>query len=341
MKWTFFILVLWHSCFLFSQPDYWYYLVFFNGCPVNHIPKGITIPDRDNKARTIINAIVDGNSYDQLYQKYPDSLDIKLDKLITGKVIERDQNGFKLLFPVLTSENRIKLQTIIHRQLSGSGFTIDSMIGALKQALPGNPEMIFHFLWSRIIDDCWWNLYNTTFHTDQGPPDIAFLVYPPHPCQCGTNSDYSPDNDMFAMSWSYNIFDELFHLPSTKSFFNLAKHKKVPESDRTFFLKHGLMDTEDHVLMYAYPEAGSLDRLCDSLKTIYVERIHGIFDYAVLSEIFHIPAEDLFILVSHEIAYELIKDLAEKKSILIPIIPGNNPDLDFKYLVSVRLHANY
>jgi hypothetical protein len=338
MKQFFCLLFLIKSFSLFSQTDYWSYQVYFSGCPINHIPKGITIPDHDKKSRAIMNAIISGDTYDQLLQKYPDSLDLKLEKLIAGKVIERNKNGFTLLFPVLVGKKRVELQSIIHRRISEKDVSLDSIILTLKQALPEKPEMIFHILWSRIMDECWWNLYNSTFQTEKGPPSIAFIVYPPHPYQCGTNSDYTPDNDMFAMSWSYNIFNESFSVPSSKSFFTLAANNPVPEPDRVFFAGHGLLDTENHALIFTYHEGDSLDMLCDSLKTGYANLIRGLFDYNELSKIFQISADDLFLLISHELAYELIGTIAEKKELFIPITLQNNPELNFKYLVSIRLH---
>ena len=338
MKWVLSILLLFNGHYLCAQTDYWSYQVYFSGCPINHIPKGITIPDKDKESRAIINAIIDGYSYDQLQQQYSDSLDIKLEKLISGKVIERNQDSFRLLFPVLVGENRTKLQTIIRKQLSESELSIDTMILALKHYLSKNPEMVFHFLWSRIIDDCWWDLYNSTFQTEKGPPSIAFIVYPPHPFQCGTNSDYSFNNDMFAMSWSYNIFNESFKVPSTKSFFNLATRKSIPKSDHEFFVKHGLIDSEDHALIYTYYEDDSLDRLCDSLKMYYINTIKGLFNYDELSKIFQLPADDLFILVSHEIAYELIEMINERNLVFVPITSQNNQNLSLRYLVSIRFH---
>jgi hypothetical protein len=336
MKWIFNILLLLNGHFLFPQTDYWSSLVYFSGCPVNHIPKGITIPDNDAKSRMIMNAIIEGNTYDQLLQKYPDSLDIKLEKLISGKVIERNQHGFRLLFPVLVGEKRTELQTILHDRLLESKFSVDPIIVALKQSFSENPEMIFHFLWSRIMDDCWWDLFNSTFRIDTGPPSLAFLVCPPHPFQCGTNSDYSPDNDMFAMSWSYNIFDEFFTIPSSKAFFNLATKKAVEKTDEDFFIKHGLLDPEGHSFIFTYHEGGPLDSLCDSLKRYYIDEVKGLFDYVKLGETFQIPADELFILVLHEVAYEVIQSLYEKKSIYIPITAEDNPTRDFRYLISIR-----
>jgi hypothetical protein len=151
MKWFLSVLLVFNCSFLFSQKDYWSYLVYFGGFPVNHIAKGISIPNNDKKSRMIINAIIEGSSYDNLKQKYPDSLDIKLEKLISGRVIDRTSNGFKFLFPVLVGDNRTKLETIIHKKIAESKITLDSMVFALKNSLGENPDIIFHFIWSRIL----------------------------------------------------------------------------------------------------------------------------------------------------------------------------------------------
>ena len=338
MKKVFILLILFYCGIGYSQFDYWAYQVYFSGCPINHIPKGIAIPDRDNKSRAIINAIIGGNNYGQLSQKYPDSLDIKLDKLITGKVLEKNKDKFNVLFPVIVGERRDKLQELIHKRIFDSGLSLDTIIEALRNALPGKQEMIFHLLWSRVIDDCWWNLYNTVFNTDKGPPSIAFIVYPVHKFQCGTNSDYSNENDMLAMSWSYNLFDESFAVPSSKSFLNLAVNKEISDSDKKFFRKYGLIDSSGGSRIFTFKEDDSLDSLLDNLKKIYISKVKDLFDFKELSKTFQIPADDLFIVASHEIAYEMLSMLYEKKPILIPIILKENPGLNFGYLTSVRLH---
>jgi hypothetical protein len=330
------LLVLFNGCQLAAQTDYWANLVYFSGCPVNHIPKGIGIPDRDQGSRAIMNAIIGGDSYEQLRKKFPDSLDVKLEKLVAGKVIERTGDGFTLLFPVLTGEKRKELQTLIHDRISGSGFSMDEIIAPLKKHFTSDTGMIFHFLWSRIIDDCWWSLYNSTFHTRKGPPSIAFIVAPPHPYQCGTNSDYSRNNDMLALSWSYNLFDDFFRIPATKSFFDLVTNQPVSKSDTGFFIRYGLADPKGGNLIFTYTENDPTDRLCDSLKQIYIKKIRGLFNYRELGKTFRIPADDLFLVVLHEVAYEIIQELDEKNTLFIPITLKRNPSLSFRYLVSIR-----
>ncbi len=336
MKWFLSLAFLLSVCNLFAQPDYWAAQTYFSGCPVNHIPKGITIPDKDRESREIINSIINGHSYSQLLKEFPEGLGLKLGNLISGQVIAREGDGFKVLFPVIADKKRAELEAIIHERLTDKQFSIDTIIDALRLKFSKNPDMIFHFLWSRIIDDCWWDLYNETFNTDKGPPGIAFIVYPPHPFQCGTNSDYSPSNDMFAMSWSYNIFNESFSVPPTKSFFSLAANDTLSEADRAFFRNHGLLDSANRSALFTYCQGDPTDQLCDALKRTYIQKMKGLFDYRVLSGSFKIPEDELFIVCSHEIAYEILRGIDDKKQIFIPITKEGNPDINLKYLVSIR-----
>jgi len=322
----------------FSQTDYWANIVYFNVGTINHIPIGITIPDKNIQARIVLNAIISGSSYNEMKQHYPDSLDLILTSLIESKVIRREDDYFEVLFPVLIGEKRNLLKILIHEKITDAAVTIDSLLNILKKAMYNNPEMIFHFLWSRIIDDCWWGLYNLEFKTDNGPPGIAYIIYPSHPFQCGTNFDNTPDNSQIAVSWSYTLFSEFFSLPSTSAFYNLAMNKSVSEKDHAFFLKHGLIDSNNVSKLFTYNEGGKLDILCDSLKKLYIDRIYGLFDYHELSKEYQIPADELFVLMFHEIAYELFEILNERR-ISIPIVVENNPALNLSHLISIRIQS--
>ena len=50
------------------------------------------------------------------------------------------------------------------------------------------------------------------------------------------------------------------------------------------------------------------------------------------------PADELFVLMFHEIAYEIFEIQNERrKSISIPIGKEDNPALNFSYLISIRI----
>jgi hypothetical protein len=338
VKSALFLMMFFISLKAFPQIDFWANLAYFTGCPINHIPEGITVPDKNKQARNVINAIIAGSSYYDLKRQYPDSLEEIISSLIKGKVIERNDEHFRVLFPVLTGGKRNELKKIIHKKIVKKPVLIDSLTGPLNSALQDKPEMVFHFLWSRVIDDCWWKLYNSEFKTDKGPPSIAFIVSPTHPFQCGTNFDYTPDDGQIAISWSYNLFDDFVNLPSTSSFYNLVMNKSVPVKDREFFQNHGLIDSNNVSELFIYHEGDKLDSLCELLKNFYTRQIHGLFDYTDLSKKFQIPPDELFVLMSHEIAYEIFEIIYESgRPVFFPILKETNPSVNFSYLTSIKL----
>jgi hypothetical protein len=338
MRSVFFLLLILLNLKANSQPDFWTNLVYYSGSSINHIPKGITIPEKDSESRSIMNSIINGSSYKELNQQFPDSLDIKLSRLIKGKLIQKEEDHFKVLIPVLVGAKRSELKTMIREKVIGENEFINDLINPLTKLLSDHPEMVFHFLWSRIIDNCWWDLYNSEFKTKTGPPSLAFIVFPFHPFQCGTNFDNTTDNSQIAITWSYSLLEEFSRLPPTASFYNLVLKKPVSDKEKSFFIKHGFINSDNVSKLFVYTDGSKLDLLCDSLREKYIVKLKGLFNYQELSKAYHIPSDDLFMLMSHEIVYEFFELLhEEKKSLFIPIIRENNPDQIFSSLVSIRL----
>ena len=212
---------------------------------------------------------------------------------------------------------------------------IDSLLTPLDSCIKGNREMLFHFLWSRIIDECWWDLYNKEFNSNQGPPSIAFIVYPLHAFQCGTNFDFTSNDDQLAISWSYDLFSDFFNLPKTASFYSAVMSRTIPEQDRKFLITHGLLDSSGRSKIFTYHEGDIIDSTCSLLKSRFINMMTGRFDYKKLGIKYHVPPDELFIVMGHEIAYEIFQFLGEK-GIPIPIKKSVNPTLNFKYLVSIE-----
>jgi hypothetical protein len=322
----------------YPQPDYWANLVYFNGSHTRHIPEGITVPENDIELRSIMNSILHGSSYMELNRQFPDSLKVELSRLINGKLIQQKDDHFKVLIPVLTGDERSELKTFIHEKVEGKCAFIYDIIDQLSKLLSDHSDMIFHFLWSRVIDNCWWDLYKSEFKTKKGPPSLAFIVYPFHPFQCGTNFDNTTDNSQIAITWSYSLLKESYDFPSTASFYNLVLNKSVSDKDKTFFVRHGLVGPDNESKIFVYEEGGELDQLCATLKKRYIENITGVFDYEELSKVYQIPADELFVIMSHEIAYEFFELLQYKKEgLFIPISREKNPDQYLSSLISIRL----
>jgi len=127
-------------------------------------------------------------------------------------------------------------------------------------------------------------------------------------------------------------------LPGTKSFYNCAMNKSVPKSDAEFFKSHGLVDSSDKSKIFVYRTGDKLDKLCKELKITYSSALYNLFDYKKLALVFHIPADELFIVTSHEIAYEIFELINKsEQNIFFPILKEDNPNLDFSKMISIRL----
>jgi len=73
---------------------------------------------------------------------------------------------------------------------------------------------------------------------------------------------------------------------------------------------------------------------------LYINLIYGLFDYHELSKEYQIPADELFVLMFHEIAYEIFETINERRiSVSIPIVKEDNPTLNFSYLISLRIQS--
>ena len=106
-------------------------------------------------------------------------------------------------------------------------------------------------------------------------------------------------------------------------------------------MKYGLMDQDKKSLLFTFQAGCRLDLLCDSLKSAYARKIKGMFNYRSLSAEFGIPAPELFIIMSHEIAYNIFQALKEQKQdLFIPILRETNPGRNFSWLCSFRMEGN-
>src|SRR5664279_1958886 len=76
---------------------------------------------------------------------------------------------------------------------------------ALKQRLqagiPSRPDILFHLLWSRVIDDAWADAWKAAFKSD-GPPNAAWVIDPHQPFDVGTNYGSVSGYGSYALTWS-------------------------------------------------------------------------------------------------------------------------------------------
>jgi len=223
-------------------------------------------------------------------------LQVRLDSLLSRKIITVENGKYRLAIPVVAGEKRDEMMRIVDRAVVRIVPTVVSMNQRLRIALKERQDVLFHILWTRILDALGWKAYKDQFSPDQMPTDLAWIVYPPHPYKVGTNSHNSSGGE-FAETWSDSSGADIQSPMSALSDLVMASSGgTVPESIRTVLQNCGCVDSAGRPGLFCYREDDHADDLCDTLKGEYIKALHGVCDYrAEFSEI-NSPRKKLFTL---------------------------------------------
>jgi tetratricopeptide (TPR) repeat protein len=298
---------------------------------------------RDSINNRIALLCVDGASQGQLEKTGIDDLGQRLDTLIKGNVLYHVaiDGKYYVSFPVFVGEKRKELAKIVNKAVEKLIPTAEAMITRLQEALKDRQDMLFHVLWSRIIDEIWGNAWELEFPGGKFP-DVGWVVYPEHPYAVGTNYYNMPGDGVMAATWS-NHFDE--HLAVVeKLFFELhqaAWDKPVKEGPaKNRMIEYGAFDRDGRFSIFTFRYGDSMDQLFDQMTREYAAALKGVFDYNALGRKFQVPADELFIVILHETAYAVFEKLHRSGKLEVPgilIQEGDKDKKDARVLFSLIL----
>jgi len=248
-----------------------------------------------------------------------EDLSHRLNILIEGNVLISTDQRYSLTFPVIVGENRKAMADIVTKAAEELSPFVESIINKLKLELKRNEHILFHILWSRVIDEVWFDAFNLSF-PEEKPPKVIWVMYPEHPFAVGTNYYSLPGRGSLALTWSDNFaehltaFDELrFELHQAawkKEITNIQAKEKMKE--------FGIFDMNGRFSVFSYKRSEKLDQILTNLTKEYASEVSGIYDYIALSEKFDIPYDELFVIVLHETAYAVFEKLYESGKLQIP-----------------------
>lgn len=250
-----------------------------------------------------------------------EDLSHRLNILIEGNVLISTDQRYSLTFPVIVGENRKAMADIVTKAAEELSPFVESIINKLKLELKRNEHILFHILWSRVIDEVWFDAFNLSF-PEEKPPKVIWVMYPEHPFAVGTNYYGLPGRGSLALTWSDNFaehltaFDELrFELHQAawkKEITNIQAKEKMKE--------FGIFDMNGRFSVFSYKRSEKLDQILTDLTREYASEVSKIYDYTALSEKFDIPYDELFVIVLHETAYEVFEKLYKSDKLTIPKI---------------------
>jgi len=276
---------------------------------------------KDELNHKIAKMCINSATIEELKKLNIEDLSHRLNILIEGNVLISTDQKYSLTFPVIVGENRKAMADIVTKTAGELSPFVESMINKLRLELKGNEHILFHTLWSRIIDEVWTHAFNLSF-PEEKLPKVIWVVYPEHPFAVGTNYYSIPGRGNLALTWNNNFtdhltaFDELrFELHQAawdKEITNIQAKEKMKE--------FGAFDMNGRFSVYSYKRDGKLDQTLSNLTKEYASEISKIYDYMALSEKFDIPSDELFVIVLHETAYAVFEKLYESGKLQVPEI---------------------
>jgi hypothetical protein len=285
----------------------------------------------DPNNNPILLACLKGTADESL--KLPGILDIqkRLERLERGNLIKKFDGRYILAFPAVVGDKRDKLREYAEkaaRQLVPLG---EKMIDQIRLHLVRRNEMLYHVLWSVIMDGGpAWDAARAEMNKkiDVGDTSIqnkAWLIYPSHPFQAGTNSG----NNSFGylrVTWSRNT-------PSPNAISRVISqyaNQLIPAIEQDHAVdspnviddldKYGLVNESGKVRLYTIKVDSKAAQSYAELGAGFGRQIMRQLDTKNVAEMLDVSPGVAFVIAYHEICWQLLQDLAEQKVLSVPPI---------------------
>ena len=298
----------------------------------------------------------------------------RLSKLEQGNLIKKAENGYILAFPTVMGQKRDQLQKYVEEVVPKLVPVGQKTIAEIRPHLRGREKMLYHVLWSDIMDGpLAWNAARAemTKQVKSGDTSIdnkAWLLYPPHPFRVGTNS-YSTAAGHLRITWNNNsvyslaqrklgtnnldvpyaqlinvFYPRLIHRICSEYGHDIVQSIRQNEPLKSREAKealneYGLVDKTGRVKIYAVESNGKATEVYMNLGKKFGQEIMAFLNVSKVSDILDVPPGVSFVIAYHEICWQLLQELAEKKFLDVPHIL-TEPKVDPKntyHLVSLAI----
>ena len=280
----------------------------------------------------------------------------RLDRLQRGNLIKAAGDIYVLTFPCIIGEQRARLQKVVNAAAASLVPTVEKMVQPICARLAGNEQMLYHVLWSVIMDGpIAWQVASEMLKQQVKSGDISidgkgWLVYPAHSLHCGTNT-YSMGNLQLRFTHSPGVFRTIQNAGHQDffTFIGLMKtavgainqSRDISETDRKTLAKYGLTDTQGKVDIFVMRcDQNNIDTvmLYAKLSRQFATELVSHSDIAQVAEILHVQPGVAFLILYHEICYELLNRLGAKGLVEIPSVVTKSSDISqIRRLVSVTV----
>ncbi|UCC81853.1 MAG: tetratricopeptide repeat protein [Gemmatimonadota bacterium] len=294
-------------------------LFFSSGRDRERYPRMSLVRDSVNNRIAVL--CLGGASLAELEELGIDDLGERLTALEEGKILNLVGESCSIAFPAFVGSERERLAEIADAAALQLSPLVGELVGRLRVELGDREDMLFHVLWSRVIDEIWSVAWRAP-EPGMQVPVVAWVVYPEHVFAVGTNYGSAPGGGDLALTWSNNFTDHLSAFPDANyELFKTASGEPFEDAEvRAELETYGIFDANGDSRLFSLHRDEHLDSVLAGMVTEYGEAVARTFDWGEIGARLDIHPGDAYIVVLHEVAYAIFERLYRAGTLEIPLL---------------------
>jgi len=285
----------------------------------------------DPNNNPILVACIEGSTEESLKALGIADLPQRLERLERGNLIQKADGRYTLAFPAVVGDKRTQLREYAEQAAQKLVPLGEETIAQIRPHLAGRDQMLYHVLWSVVMDGGpAWDAARAEMNKkikagDTSTENKAWLLYPLHPFCAGTNS-YNNSFGHLRITWSRNTpspnaIGGVIGQYASQLAEAIEQNGALASADaRNALGKYGLIDEAGKVRLYTIQSNSDAAAVYMKLGAEFGRQMMAYLDVNKVAEIVQVSPGAAFVIAYHEICWQLLQDLAEKKALAVPRI---------------------
>jgi tetratricopeptide (TPR) repeat protein len=320
-----------------ESPDY-LIMAYGSGVATPGLPNTNLLDDSANQS--ILRACLDGSSFTELNRLPFDSLEQRIDRLCDGRVLIREDSILRPGLPVFADDRQRRLDSIADACADQLVEPVVDLLDDMRSSDATVGDDLFHVLWSLVIDQSWYPLWDRIRPAESGPPQVCWIVDPPHEYLAGTNSWQLPGGSIVFATWSPQCDEHLERLPRLRLQL-LHAAWDMPGDDSTgqaTLRRYGLLSADGTYQGRTFADSSVFESEASEWIERYADDVARVLDLEKAALALETPEGQTFVILLHQVAYALFQRLDTSGALAFPpILKSGVPLEEIADLVSVRL----
>lgn len=274
---------------------------------------------REPNNNPILHACLSGATKEKMHSLHISDIDERIKRLEKGRIIKRIDDLYVAAHPVVVGGKRLELNLVIRRAAAKILPATKNTVGKIRPYLKGREDMLYHVMWSGIMDGgLAWQTLKEQLGRQLGIDDInlrmGWWIYPEHSHRAGTNT-YGSAQGMLVITGLKDfpephiirkVMQGTEHDLIQSSLAGTPVDKeKVNKSLR----RYGLIDEKGHSRLFILKKEDPIVPVASKLSVEFAEGATRHLDIEQIARMLDTTPEQSLVIWYHELCYELLKEL--------------------------------